>query len=480
MVKSFMALGLRWVQQLGLVSALWLAKKAFKDAPAFQQPAENFEDVYYTVPLQVGGQMLHCVPDTGSFSVLLISKECSECGDVLSYLDQAFDPSKAPNYSHLSQYAEITFGSGSVHVEGGSTAVQMGNAVVVNGQKVWEIKQMDSGMQSIWDQGARFEGILGMGMATWVPDSRNESTLLANAHIFKFGMCLGDESDQTSKIYWGAWPHGPHYVTSPVVGKKHWAISVTSFGVGDVLKTCDPCAAVVDSGTSSLGAPETHLADLENLLKDSLGNSLDGDCSNQESMPDIKIGLKGTDGSTFTIAIPASWYVKKSSDGVCRLSLMTTPLPSSRDFGPVWLLGQPFIREYMVMYDRESDPPTMSFARRGGTPGQMEACPDLQNPTSTIKTFEASAVDHKNETLITRNTPLQGEDILIHRKKQEDHSDDVIFPQTSRQTTALIAESQRQQKRTGVAISVQARSKVRAAVGAVPFWTLRNFEDGIY
>ncbi len=40
----------------------------------------------------------------------------------------------------------------------------------------------------------------------------------------------------------------------------------------------------------------------------------------------------------FHVTIPASWYVKASDSGDCKLSLMTTPLPTSRDFGPVWLL----------------------------------------------------------------------------------------------------------------------------------------------
>ncbi len=57
---------------------------------------------------------------------------------------------------------------------------------------------------------------------------------------------------------------------SPVVGKKHWAIQVTSFGVGtkeDDLQTCDPCAAVVDSGTSSLGMRVRKLYSFSSVMK---------------------------------------------------------------------------------------------------------------------------------------------------------------------------------------------------------------------
>eukprot|EP00392_Amoebophrya_sp_AT5.2_P003207 g3212.t1 len=141
--------------------------------PAFEQSAENFDDVYYTVPIFVGGQELECVPDTGSFSILVISTQCTDCGSVVSVLDHAFDPAAAePALEELDEYAEITFGSGAVHVEGGQTTVKVGT-VSVERQKMWEIKQMDYGMQNIWEQGARFEGILGIWeqQDRWIGDS---------------------------------------------------------------------------------------------------------------------------------------------------------------------------------------------------------------------------------------------------------------------------------------------------------------------
>ena len=103
----------------------------------------------------------------------------------------------------------------------------------------------------------------------------------------------------------------------------------------------------------------------------------------------------------------------------------------------------------------------------------------------------------QQETLITNNSPQQGEDILLRKKsrakKKVDHSQDIIFvnhgkqkePEEAKQKHAALISSKSEVERNGVSkgvsfkVDVNKASKLRATIGAVPFWTLHNYADGI-
>ena len=99
-------LGLFWVGEMRLAAAVALLAAAVRAAPVYPHgrrleeqravheqavheqaqstciAADNYLNAQYTVKLQVGTpkQELHVVPDTGSFEVVLSSKECTGCG----------------------------------------------------------------------------------------------------------------------------------------------------------------------------------------------------------------------------------------------------------------------------------------------------------------------------------------------------------------------------------------------------------------
>lgn len=111
--------------------------------PVFETGAENYDNVYYTVDVDLGGQKIEVVPDTGSFSLLVTSKNCSECPH------QGWNPAKSKTYKSLPRKsAQITFGSGRVWVVGARDTVHVGHSTVLN-QRIWEIVDMGEGMREL-------------------------------------------------------------------------------------------------------------------------------------------------------------------------------------------------------------------------------------------------------------------------------------------------------------------------------------------
>merc|ERR1719271_1401856 len=76
-------------------------------ALSYRQELENFGDMQYTAEVQVGGQPLRAIPDTGSFDMLAFSSRCATCGRAAKY-----DSFGSPTYRPGSLQVRHTFGSG--------------------------------------------------------------------------------------------------------------------------------------------------------------------------------------------------------------------------------------------------------------------------------------------------------------------------------------------------------------------------------
>lgn len=537
----------------------FLASSSEED-PSFSTPALNYDDVYFTIPITVGGQKLEAVPDTGSFSLLVLSSEaCPTCPGIevvetgkeritgstdslseeeatglamhsnneatflrkkngandkldknnMDKLDKKFLTSKSikgtlridgslaaidgppvynsklsKSYKGIDQYAEITFGSGIVSVKAGVDDVEVGKSMV-HGQRLWEITSMDQGMRGIWQQGAQFNAILGLGLADWVPDSKDESTILKNLRIEKFALCLGQEEGDSSttdssattdlisdhqmgkssgRIYWGEYPElSNEIITLPVVGDKHWAVKLKSYGVTyskngdskngdgkikndqkthfmlnnsekkDESLPCSLCAAVVDSGTSAIAVPSMELKRLTEMI-----GLVKQDCSNVQDLPDITLEFESTASATPdttlefksttsliapVIRIPPESYVKRfvsmsedpsssPSGEKCYLSIAETPLERSEKHGGIWILGQPMIEEYLILYDRVKK--TMGFSRKGsGCPNLIE---EIHNTNLQADLHDEQMESINSDEIVLSRGQHKGVMMRLHKK----------------------------------------------------------------
>jgi len=125
----------------------------------------------------------------------------------------------------------------------------------------------------------------------------------------------------------------------------YWLITGTDIKVmGKSLGNCFLCPLIVDTGTSVITGPPGYV---EPLL-DAIGY-VNPDCSNRNQLPTISFTLSGID-----MTLEPSFYVLYGADetgqNVCQLGI------ESLDPGlPIWILGDPFLRKYYTIFDRQNN-----------------------------------------------------------------------------------------------------------------------------
>lgn len=347
----------------------------------FRQALRNIGDVQYTAQIQVGGQNLQGILDTGSFELLVLSKECKVCGDE----GDLYDSRASFHFQKGRSVAQHNFGSGTTFSKEGFDTVSVGPLKSTH-QRFWRV--FDAMMPILED--SAFAAIVGVGP----PDSAEKlaeddsGDLMAIENGFEndlsvdkvspslctkfgvrtFSVCIGQRDGSHGFFIWNdAIPHmqGAAFTHVPVAGSIHWAVQMTDVQIGHGQTGHDHvvnlgckhgCAAVVDSGTSLIAAPEEVIAQVdEALLK------LKQDCSNLGDMPDLVFNLGG-----HQFSLPPDAYIGQvvhhGTPGIDDLlhfrfrsqNYSCTPLLMSIDvdsqIGPMWILGLPFFRKYYTTF----------------------------------------------------------------------------------------------------------------------------------
>eukprot|EP00392_Amoebophrya_sp_AT5.2_P010862 g10929.t1 len=100
------------------------------------------------------------------------------------------------------------------------------------------------------------------------------------------------------------------------------------------------CQVAVDTGTSQLAGPSEIVEQLRTRL------AVEPDCSNYENLPQLGFVLSGQ-----VLNLDPEDYVDKTG-GSCSLALMTIDVPPPN--GPLFIFGDPFLRKFYTVYDREN------------------------------------------------------------------------------------------------------------------------------
>merc|ERR1719281_745792 len=82
------------------------------------------------------------------------------------------------------------------------------------------------------------------------------------------------------------------------------------------------------------------------------------DCSNYKQLPDLGFIVGG-----HILNLKPEDYVDKGDDG-CSVALMTLDIPPPK--GPLFIFGDPFLRKYYTVYDRQSLKVGFALARHPG------------------------------------------------------------------------------------------------------------------
>jgi len=189
---------------------------------------DNHWNAQYTLPVMLGtpSQTLQVVPDTGSFSLVLVSTLCT---DSACEEHSRFDVNKSSTYTD-GQYSEFTieYGQGSVLVHHGKDVVRFGST------KRDDISLLLMRRETLEYFGeAAYDGVLGLGHRATAESGA--SALLTEYGVSSFGICLGQADGAAGRLDLSqdiAALSNKYTTTLKVVGQIHWGVALQGISVG--------------------------------------------------------------------------------------------------------------------------------------------------------------------------------------------------------------------------------------------------------
>jgi cathepsin D len=327
----------------------------------------NYKNSQYIGSVLIGNppQKMDIIFDTGSSNFWVTSVRCKDPGCLIH---KGYDGKKSKSYKPLKTKVQVEFGSGKVQGIFSQDTIKFGPLVIKN-QEFGEILREEG---PIFLK-LKFAGILGLSFPSLsslkhVPIFDN---IMKSRRLTKnwFSFYLTDQNEKgKSQIILGKPPRKFyknkivwHRVTEP----KYWQISMDDIYVnGKPLKICKKkCKIVLDSGTSIMTGPSDKLDKLLNKIKLDTNN-----CHKLTHLPTITFRLGGinyslkpkeyllfahktSNANMFSRFLEKNSMKNKTKRTVCQKAFM--PLDVDKPRGPLWVLGDVFMRKYFVIFDRD-------------------------------------------------------------------------------------------------------------------------------
>ncbi|NWT97707.1 PEPA protein, partial [Urocynchramus pylzowi] len=311
------------------------------------EPLENYMDDEYFGTISIGTppQEFTVVFDTGSSNLWVPSVFCSSpaCRN-----HNRFNPAESSTFLSTNDTLFIAYGTGSMTGVLGYDTVNVAGINVRN--QIFGLAETEPGDFFYYTP---FDGILGLAFpsiassgATPVFDNMMMENLV-DRHLFS--VYLSRDSQGGSFVLFGA--IDPYYTTKgiswiPLSAETYWQITMESVSVGGTPVACSSgCQAIVDTGTTLLAVP---IRAFRTLMR-RLGASSSGEisCEAISHLPSLIFHINGKE-----FPVPPRAYVLRSN-GYCTLGLQGMDVPTEE--GEIWILGDVFIREYYVIFDRANN-----------------------------------------------------------------------------------------------------------------------------
>ncbi|NXO52113.1 PEPA protein, partial [Aramus guarauna] len=298
-----------------------------------------------TISIGTPAQEFTVVFDTGSSNLWVPSVYCSSlaCSN-----HNRFNPAESSTFVSTNDSLSIAYGTGSM------TGVLGYDTVDVAGIKIFhQIFGLSETEPGDFFYYSPCDGILGLAFPSIASSGATPvfDNMMLKGLVDRdlFSVYLSKDGQSGSFVLFGA--IDPLYTTNgiswiPLSAETYWQITMDSVNIGRERVACDfGCQAIVDTGTSLLAMPNSAV---NNILR-ALGVSSSGEvnCNEVSTMPSINFHINGKD-----FPVPASAYVIES-DGYCTLGIEGMDIPT--EAGELWILGDVFIREYYVIFDRANN-----------------------------------------------------------------------------------------------------------------------------
>lgn len=371
----------------------------------YDQILKNTKDTSYTGEVVLGGQKLQAVLDTGSYELLVFAKDCKSCGAAGK---RGYDRSQSLTFVEGELAQVLTFGSGNTFCQDAIDNLQIG-PLHIDKQPIWEVLEADMEVLEASD----FQAILGLGpvgtvkmqaeldehrikalkkkfkdsgvrmsnkVRKEVSSQEKADQALANLNdsvpgnlkVRFLSVCLERAQGSQGHLVWNDQdPSLRHeaFTRLQVIGQFAWSLVlqnvrlVSHDGTVRPIACSSGCAAVLDSGTSLISAPDSVIDDMTRYLV-----GLHASCFHLQDLPTLEFELGGVKHTLPPEAymgfvegyVETSWKtmfnqpaIRKVKD--CELLMMSTGEISS-DQGAMWIMGMPFFRYYYATFDYGEHP----------------------------------------------------------------------------------------------------------------------------
>jgi len=328
-------------------------------------PMTDFQDSEYYGEIQIGTppQKFQVIFDTGSGNLWVPSKGCASPG---CKKHTTYDSSNSSTYQKNGQSFFLPYGSGTCSGFLSQDTVVFGG-IPIKGCTFGEVSNEPG---EVWVE-SPFDGILGMGFPGIAVDRVTPPfDMLMQQHSlpkgqFAFFLQSGGKQGSTltlggvdSRFFTGDFTYVPLSLTQRLA--QYWLIKGSDIKVaGQSAKVCSwllGCQLVVDTGTSILTGPPSSINPLLKLI----GN-VSEDCSNAGQLPTLTFSINGHD-----FELGPDFYVLRAADDsgktVCQLGIEGVNAGL-----PLWILGDPFLRKYYTVFDRDQKRVGFALAKQGAT-----------------------------------------------------------------------------------------------------------------
>jgi len=321
-------------------------------------PLTDYMDAQYYGPITIGtpGQNFKVVFDTGSSNLWVPSSKCP-ITNLACRLHARYDSTKSSSYVANGTSFEIRYGTGSMTGFLSQDTVKIGD-LAVKGQVFAEA----TGEPGITFVVAKFDGILGFAYDTISVDHVTPvwynilSQGLVSQKVFSFWLSKDPSGASGGELVLGD-VDVSHYTGSfsyvNVTSKTYWEFRMSDFfynGQSTGFVPSGGVNAIADTGTSLIAGPKTYI---DNFNKQLGAVSLNGEgifatCDVISKLKDVVIVLPG--GLRFTLT-PNDYVLKvtQQNQTQCISGFIGLDIPAPA--GPLWILGDVFIRKYYTVFD---------------------------------------------------------------------------------------------------------------------------------
>ena len=309
----------------------------------------DYENSQYFGSITLGSgvpaQKFNVIFDTGSSDLWVAGSKCDDsCGRHAKY-----DSSKSSTYVANGTIFHIEYGSGPVSGYESNDVITVGGLTATN-QIFAEVTDA-SGLGAAFSLG-KFDGILGLAFpilsVNKVPPVFQNLVSQGLVKDAQFAFFLGNSEAEGGELTLGG--TDPNHYTGgftwvPLKANTYWEITLGGLNVAG--KSYVPAGgnnAIVDSGTSILTGP----SDVVKQLATSIGGReiIAGEyliSCNAAKLPNFDFVINGV---TYTLT-PADYLIPDGN--VCLLGIMGLDIPAPT--GPLWILGDVFMRKYYTVFD---------------------------------------------------------------------------------------------------------------------------------